>query len=1135
MQLLYNVDFELAVIGYLITLYVFLHIQYSGQSEINKKFRRLTFFVLLSDFMDVLTAVTISYGSSLPVWFNAVMNTVYFGMVSGMAYYFLNYAAAYVYLKKEQGTLPVIHRYVLFGYYGVLGINLFQNLLFYFNEHGEYVHGPLYPFVYIVPFYYITAVLWILVRNHKCFAVKQKISTIAFIILTILGPVLQLVVFPNVLFGLYTVAIADLIIFFTMETPDYQKLVKTMGELEQAKNEAEHAKYAAELAKGEAEEAGIRAYEASQIKSEFLKNMSHEVRTPINAILGYNEMLIKETNESQTAAYAANVQKAGRTLLYIMNDILDFINIDNGSLMLEEGSYSTLSMLQDMVTYGEHHADKKKLEFRVSIDQNIPCELCGDMSRLIQITNNLISNAIKFTRKGFVEFQIAWRDLDAGNGLLMVQVSDSGIGMTQDSIRQIGKSFSRVDQRNTRNIQGIGLGLSIVTKLLGLMGSKLEVQSQYEKGSTFSFEIKQKVMDAAPVGEVEWGKSRMAPSGVADLGNYPCLLAPEARILAVDDNEMNLELFQGLLRETKIQIETAANGEQALECMESGSYHVIFLDHMMPFMDGVETLREMRKRKLCQKVPVIALTANAITGAKEEYLKEGFNDYLPKPVIQKQLEELLFKYLPEDVIQKENAISKNTTGSRGESSFLERIPLLDTNMGMEYCCGSEELYKEVLEAYLKNGRSGEMQQSFEEEDWGNYRIQAHALKSASLSIGARELSEQARLLEVAARDGNISYIKGHHEEVSRQYQTLLDEVEQALAVPEGSSSSAVIMQDREAHILVVDDDSMNLRVAEKMLEERYFVSCVKSGEETLAFLEKGIPDLILLDIHMPGMDGFEVIDRIKADERYVEIPVIFLTADNDRDAEIQSFKHGALDFITKPFVVDIMMQRVKRILELDRLQKNLQQEVAKQTKKAEDRRQKIERMSDQIMEALAGTIDAKDKYTNGHSVRVAEYSREMMRRMGGSEQEQEDVYRIGLLHDIGKIGIPDVIISKASGLTDEEYGLIKSHPVIGADILKNISEIPEIDVGARWHHEKYDGTGYPDGLKGKEIPMMARLIGVADAYDAMASKRSYRDVLPQETVRREIEEGKGTQFDPQFADIMLQMIDDDVIYDMREK
>lgn len=205
-----------------------------------------------------------------------------------------------------------------------------------------------------------------------------------------------------------------------------------------------------------------------------------------------------------------------------------------------------------------------------------------------------------------------------------------------------------------------------------------------------------------------------------------------------------------------------------------------------------------------------------------------------------------------------------------------------------------------------------------------------------------------------------------------------------------------------------------------------------------------------------------------------------------------------------------------------------------QTRKAEERRQKIERLSVQIMETLAGTIDAKDKYTNGHSLRVAEYSREIMRRMGGTKQEQDDVYYTGLLHDIGKIGIPDAIIRKASGLTEEEYQLIKSHPVIGGDILKNISEIPGIDVGARWHHEKYDGTGYPDGLKGEQIPMMARLIGVADAYDAMASKRSYRDVLPQEVVRKEIEKGRGTQFDPYFADIMLQMIDDDKEYQMRE-
>ena len=342
-------------------------------------------------------------------------------------------------------------------------------------------------------------------------------------------------------------------------------------------------------------------------------------------------------------------------------------------------------------------------------------------------------------------------------------------------------------------------------------------------------------------------------------------------------------------------------------------------------------------------------------------------------------------------------------------------------------------------------------------------------------------------------------------------------------------------EEKKEHILVIDDDSMNRLIAQRMLERMYQVSCVESGEEAFLFLEKEIPDLILLDIHMPGMDGFEVIRRLKREERYAEIPIIFLTADNERETEVEGLRLGASDFLIKPFIAEIMMLRVKHILELERLQKHLQQEVERQTRKAEERRKKLERLHFQIMKALTDTIDAKDKYTNGHSLRVAEYTKELMKRMGGSEQEQDDVYYIGLLHDIGKIGIPDAIIRKKTGLTEEEYSLIKSHPVIGAEILENISEIPGIDIGARWHHEKYDGTGYPDGLKGEAIPLVARLIGVADAYDAMASRRSYRDVLPQEQVRREIENGKGTQFDPEVAEVMLRMIDDDKDYQMREK
>lgn len=336
-------------------------------------------------------------------------------------------------------------------------------------------------------------------------------------------------------------------------------------------------------------------------------------------------------------------------------------------------------------------------------------------------------------------------------------------------------------------------------------------------------------------------------------------------------------------------------------------------------------------------------------------------------------------------------------------------------------------------------------------------------------------------------------------------------------------------------ILVVDDSGLNLRMATNILKDQFEVTLANSGPAAFELLKKRIPDLILLDLHMPKMDGFEVIEKLQEVEEYRDIPVIMLTADNDRDTEVRGFQMGVMDFITKPFVNEIMLQRVNRILELSRLQKNLQQEVAIQTQKAEDRRRQVEKLSEEVMRTLANTIDAKDKYTNGHSIRVAIYSKEIAKRCGKSKEEQKEIYYMALLHDIGKIGVPDNIINKDTRLTDEEYRLIRQHPAIGSDILKTIEQMPEIGMGARWHHERYDGTGYPDRLKGEEIPECARIIGVADMYDAMTSKRSYRGILAQAVVREEIEKAKGTQLDPYFADIMLQMMDEDVKYTMREK
>ena len=339
---------------------------------------------------------------------------------------------------------------------------------------------------------------------------------------------------------------------------------------------------------------------------------------------------------------------------------------------------------------------------------------------------------------------------------------------------------------------------------------------------------------------------------------------------------------------------------------------------------------------------------------------------------------------------------------------------------------------------------------------------------------------------------------------------------------------------KKDNILVVDDDKMNLAIVHKMLGIRYDVTCVSSGMDAISYLNNNVPDMILLDLHMPEMSGLEVLEKIREQDKLSDIPVVFLTADNDRKTEIDIFKAGAMDFIQKPFIAEVVIQRISRILELYHYQKSLQQEVDRKTAELRESNRKVTNVLSQMIMALGSAIDAKDAYTNGHSERVARYSGELARRMGKSTQEINDIYYIGLLHDIGKIGIPDYIINKAGKLTEEEYELIKNHPNIGADILSSITEMPGISFGAHWHHERFDGKGYPDGLAGEDIPEVARIICVADAYDTMTSKRVYRDVLPQKIARDEILKGRGTQFDPVIADYMLEMIDEDTDYQLHE-
>ncbi len=333
---------------------------------------------------------------------------------------------------------------------------------------------------------------------------------------------------------------------------------------------------------------------------------------------------------------------------------------------------------------------------------------------------------------------------------------------------------------------------------------------------------------------------------------------------------------------------------------------------------------------------------------------------------------------------------------------------------------------------------------------------------------------------------------------------------------------------RKPLIVIVDDEVLIHELARNILGSEYELKAYASGDDCIASGMAGLADLILLDVKMPVKGGMEVMKELRADPKTAGVPVIFLTGDDRRDTEVEGFKAGAWDFVRKPFAAEVLRQRVRHTVELFRLQNDLQREVAIQTLK-------VEHLSEEIMIALAKAVDAKDHYTNGHSVRVAGYAALLALKLGMNEEEQYKIHSLGLLHDVGKIGVPGEIINKPSRLTDEEFDQIKKHTTMGYNILKTITELPELATGARWHHEKYDGSGYPDGRAGEDIPYAARIICVADCYDAMTSNRSYSTIREQDKVRSEFVRCSGTQFDPKIAEKMTVLIDEDTGYLMNEK
>ena len=536
------------------------------------------------------------------------------------------------------------------------------------------------------------------------------------------------------------------------------------------------------------------AEQSSAAKSEFLANMSHEIRTPINAVMGMNEIILRESAQarehlpgdsekirkifSDISGYAGVIGSAGKNLLAIINDILDISRIEAGKMEIRESEYRLSDVLSDVCSLIRFRAQSRNLAFRVDVSADLPDRLYGDGLRIRQILLNLLNNAVKYTVRGSVTLTVTG-EKQAGDLVNVVfSVRDTGIGIREENLGRLFEKFERFGQTENGTVEGTGLGLAIVKSLLDMMNGTIRVDSVWGEGSVFTVTLPQKTIADESIGDFRNRFENSAESVPLSGGSFR---APDARLLVVDDTRMNLTVAEGLLKNTGILVDTALSGTDALKLTLSKPYDLILMDQRMPEMDGTEALHHIREQEhgLNRQAPVICLTADAIAGARERYLAEGFTDYLSKPINSRELRRILLRYLPAEKIipAAEEAPAEN--GQEPEALYAAlRAAEIDVSRGLSFCQQDSVLYRSVLWEYAFGAgeKAKLLQQDYDAGDWKDYAIRIHALKSTSGTIGANRLSQAAARLEQAAKQEDAETLHREHDEMLALYTRTADAI-----------------------------------------------------------------------------------------------------------------------------------------------------------------------------------------------------------------------------------------------------------------------------------------------------------------------------------------------------------------------
>ena len=520
----------------------------------------------------------------------------------------------------------------------------------------------------------------------------------------------------------------------------------------------------------------LQTEDANRAKTNFVSNMSHEIRTPMNSIVGITEILLRSRHSPKEQEYLLNIQSSGRVLLTIINDVLDCSKMEAGKMQLFDEPYDTCSLFHDLRISMENRIGHSGLELIYDIDQDIPCKLKGDMGRIRQVIINLVNNAIKYTEKGSVRFSVHVRQKNTDKVMLYYEVADTGIGIRKEDQKILFDAFQRVEMDRNRYVEGTGLGLTISQNLVNMMGGVIEVESEYGKGSRFFFTIEQTIIDPTPVSAVNYNGQK---DNVTEKEAECLFIAPEAHILLVDDNELNLVVAKELLKPLRMQIDTAENGLQAVKMVRGSQYDLVLMDHMMPVMDGIEAAKAIRAlpEDKYQKLPIIALTANAMVDARKEFLNAGMNGFVAKPIDFARICNQLKLWLPKDLVRdvpKEEA-KKLLADDLSDREIQPEDPQMGFSFeeGVKHCGSKAALMKTIRIFYRTiDSKANKIEQCLKEGLISDYVIEIHALKSSALLIGAVPLSEAAKELEDYGKQGKTEVLEEKTPDVLTLYRDL---------------------------------------------------------------------------------------------------------------------------------------------------------------------------------------------------------------------------------------------------------------------------------------------------------------------------------------------------------------------------